>query len=470
MVKDCMAAILKASRWLDDFDNRGQAAEVIGAEQYINAPAAEIAGRLGGVYDLGADLGEKDFKGNQMRFFRDGATNLPRKSHYIWAMAQYQRYGLLTEAPALPGAGRRAHPQRLLRGGRAAEGIDIPDDDMQPFEVVLDDVTFDPEQSRRGGRPEHDPQTRRPDARRRGRRRKTTGPGRAALRRRPSSCSASRGPDPDASDGGCPGHALHGSGSIAAGLGLVGLRRAGGGLAARIRRRSPNLPAPAETFTKLQDLLSEPFYDRGPNDKGDRPADAGLAPARVHRVRPGRGRRRARGPADRGQQAGLADVQPGDPDAATGLAAGVVPDLAHRVLRQRSGRHLGDLHHVAVADRAEHGGGGRRGAVGPAGRRPRVQVRQGRLPAPRAGPQRAARHRHRHAGVDGHRLDGDRGRRDARQRRRGRHRLLRLGAVQRPQPGGDDRGHRADRHHRLPARPRVPPPGQGRRHRGARHA
>ena len=47
--------------------------------------------------------------------------------------------------------------------------------------------------------------------------------------------------------------------------------------------------------------------------------------------------------------------------------------------------------------------------------------------------------RHRHAGVDGHRLDGDRGRRDARQRRRRRHRLLRVGAVQRPQPGGDDR-------------------------------
>lgn len=30
----------------------------------------------------------------------------------------------------------------------------------------------------------------------------------------------------------------------------------------------PALPAPAETLTKLQDLLSEPFYSRGPNDKG----------------------------------------------------------------------------------------------------------------------------------------------------------------------------------------------------------
>jgi nitrate/nitrite transport system permease protein len=29
-----------------------------------------------------------------------------------------------------------------------------------------------------------------------------------------------------------------------------------------------NLPAPSETFTKLQDLLSDPFFNRGPNDKG----------------------------------------------------------------------------------------------------------------------------------------------------------------------------------------------------------
>lgn len=29
-----------------------------------------------------------------------------------------------------------------------------------------------------------------------------------------------------------------------------------------------NLPAPSETFTQLKDLLGDPFFDRGPNDKG----------------------------------------------------------------------------------------------------------------------------------------------------------------------------------------------------------
>jgi nitrate/nitrite transport system permease protein len=32
--------------------------------------------------------------------------------------------------------------------------------------------------------------------------------------------------------------------------------------------RVDQLPTPTEAFTKLRDLLSEPFYDRGPNDKG----------------------------------------------------------------------------------------------------------------------------------------------------------------------------------------------------------
>ncbi|MET0728751.1 MAG: CmpA/NrtA family ABC transporter substrate-binding protein [Acidimicrobiales bacterium] len=144
VVKDCMAAILKASKWLDDFDNRDEAAQVVGAEHYINAPATEIAGRLNGVYDLGADLGEKDFKGRQMTFFRDGLVNLPRKSHYFWALAQYQRFGYLDEAPPYQELADELILSDLYAEVAEAEGIDIPDDDMQPFEVALDGATFDP--------------------------------------------------------------------------------------------------------------------------------------------------------------------------------------------------------------------------------------------------------------------------------------------------------------------------------------
>ena len=312
-----MAAILKASKWLDDFDNRAQAAEVVGAEKYINAPAAEIAGRLAGVYDLGADLGEKDFKGEQMRFFRDGAVNFPRKSHYIWAMAQYQRFGLPRRGAAVPGAGRRADPHRPLQGGGGGRGHRRARRRHGAVRGQARQRDVRSRQSRRGGGP------RMTEARctDRASSRAASGGAAALGRRRPvARCRAPPARDPR---GSCSG-ARRGSRS------LVAVWQLG---ASRVAK----LPAPGETFTKLRELLSEPFYDRGTERQGHRAADVRVAAARVHRVRPGRG---GRGPArarDRREQAGMADVQPGDPAAAARVAAGVVPDLAGRVLRQRAG-------------------------------------------------------------------------------------------------------------------------------------
>ena len=143
-LRDVMAAILKASKWLDDPANRSAAADTLGAEQYVNAKPDDIRGRLTGVYDLGAGLGQKDFKGEQMQFFRDGQTNAPRRSYGIWALAQYQRLGLLTETPDYTALVDSLILSDLYASVAEAEGIEVPDDDMAPFEVRLDSVTFDP--------------------------------------------------------------------------------------------------------------------------------------------------------------------------------------------------------------------------------------------------------------------------------------------------------------------------------------
>jgi nitrate/nitrite transport system substrate-binding protein len=153
-LKDVMAAVLKASAWLDDLANRSTAADTLGEEQYVNAAPDAIRGRLTGVYELGAGLGTKDFAGDQMQFFRDGDTPFPRRSHGIWALAQYQRLGLLTEAPDYTKLVDDIILTDLYAEVAAAEGIEVPDDDMAPFEVRLDGVTFDPtkpdEEARRG--------------------------------------------------------------------------------------------------------------------------------------------------------------------------------------------------------------------------------------------------------------------------------------------------------------------------------
>jgi len=144
VLADVMAAILKASKWLDDPANRATAADTLGVEKYVNAKPDAIRGRLTGVYDLGAGLGEKDFAGEQMQFFRDGKTNMPRKSYGIWALTQYQRLGYLQEAPDYQGLVDSLILSDLYKQVATAEGIEVPDDDMAPFDVRLDGVTFDP--------------------------------------------------------------------------------------------------------------------------------------------------------------------------------------------------------------------------------------------------------------------------------------------------------------------------------------
>jgi nitrate/nitrite transport system substrate-binding protein len=140
---DVMAAVLKAAKWLDVPANRKQAAQTLSPEGYVNTPAANIEGRLTGVYELGAKLGTKDFGGRQMQFFQDGQVNAPHHSYAIWALCQYQRYGLLKTTPDYNALADKFYMRDFYETVAKAEGIAVPDD-MKPFTVKLDNVTFDP--------------------------------------------------------------------------------------------------------------------------------------------------------------------------------------------------------------------------------------------------------------------------------------------------------------------------------------
>jgi nitrate/nitrite transport system substrate-binding protein len=143
-LSDVMAAVLKASKWLDDPTNRSKAADTIGVEGYVNAPAPDIRGRLTGVYDLGAGLGTKDFKGDQMQFYRGGGVNFPRRGHAVWFLAQYVRMGLLKEAPPYQELADQLILSDLYAKVATVEGVAVPDDDMSAFDIRLDKATFDP--------------------------------------------------------------------------------------------------------------------------------------------------------------------------------------------------------------------------------------------------------------------------------------------------------------------------------------
>lgn len=143
-LRDVMAAVLEASRWLDDPANRRSAATTIAPNHYVNAPAAQIEGRLTGRYQLGAGLPDKTYTTDMMRFFDDGRVNTPLKAHGLWFLAQYQRLGIAK--------GPVADPAKLVdsivlsdlyKEVADAEKVGVTTD-MQPFDVQLDGARFDP--------------------------------------------------------------------------------------------------------------------------------------------------------------------------------------------------------------------------------------------------------------------------------------------------------------------------------------
>jgi nitrate/nitrite transport system substrate-binding protein len=144
VLMDVMGAILKASKWLDDLANRKKAAETIGAASYVNAPPSEIEGRLLGQYDLGPGIPHKTYTDDYMTFYRNGQVNAPRRAYAIWFMSQYRRLGLLKADPPFQELADQLILRDLYEKVAAREKIAVPDDDMSPLTIKLDNTTFDP--------------------------------------------------------------------------------------------------------------------------------------------------------------------------------------------------------------------------------------------------------------------------------------------------------------------------------------
>jgi nitrate/nitrite transport system substrate-binding protein len=141
-LKLVMKAVLEACKWLDNRANRKKASSVIG--KYINAPADVIEARLMGDYNLGCSQGTEIYTDDYMLYHRNGETNLPRKSHAIWFMAQFMRFDYLQVAPDYKAIADKLILQDLYKEVATSMGIKIPTDDMKPFTIDLDKSTFDP--------------------------------------------------------------------------------------------------------------------------------------------------------------------------------------------------------------------------------------------------------------------------------------------------------------------------------------
>ena len=107
--------MVEASQYIDKLENRPHVAEVVSRPQYINTDKDAILGRLLGDYDYGDGRTEDDPK--YMTFF-DRDTGFPWKSHGLWWLSQFRRWGRRpVGGPRAAQLGRdRRERQRCTRG------------------------------------------------------------------------------------------------------------------------------------------------------------------------------------------------------------------------------------------------------------------------------------------------------------------------------------------------------------------
>ena len=139
-VKATLRAMLEASQWCDRLENRPRMVEVVSQPQYINTAKEIILGRMLGEYDYGDGRKEKDK--HYMTFF-DRQTNFPMKSHGVWWLSQFRRWGMVKETPDYKRIVDRVHRPDIYREVAKEMGIEVPREDMKK-ETLFDGVTFDP--------------------------------------------------------------------------------------------------------------------------------------------------------------------------------------------------------------------------------------------------------------------------------------------------------------------------------------
>lgn len=143
-LKKIMMAIIEACKWLDNMANRKKAASILARPNYVNAPATVLEARLLGSNDLGCDLGVQKYKDDYMLFYNNGSVNAPRKTYAIWFMAQYARFGMASLPENYKAIADKIILDNLYAQVAKSMGVPVPADDMKPFKLALEPVTFDP--------------------------------------------------------------------------------------------------------------------------------------------------------------------------------------------------------------------------------------------------------------------------------------------------------------------------------------
>lgn len=139
-VKAALRALHEASVWLDQMENRPEAAEVVSRPTYINCHKEVILGRFMGDYDYGDGRAKKD--GPSM-IFSSRNCNFPQPKYCKWWLTQFRRWGMVEGAPDYEGVAREVMRPDIYSDAMKELGCTHGGLDNSP-ETLFDGRTFDP--------------------------------------------------------------------------------------------------------------------------------------------------------------------------------------------------------------------------------------------------------------------------------------------------------------------------------------
>ncbi len=140
-----LMALFEAQMWCDKPENTRELAEIVGKRQWINAPVADIQGRLAGDFDFGHGKTAKS-PGQIMKYWRNHAS-FPWASHDQFMLTENIRWGKLDPAFDIKGLIAKVSRTDLWRDAAktlAVAATEIPPTDSRGPERFFDGKVFDP--------------------------------------------------------------------------------------------------------------------------------------------------------------------------------------------------------------------------------------------------------------------------------------------------------------------------------------
>ena len=124
LLLSAIKALLRASAWLEEEANHGEAAEILARPHYIGVPAPVLRRVLSG--NLMRERGAQADNAPDFLVFHRYAANFPWVSHGIWLMTQMARWGQIGALPDMDSVAAAIFRADIYREAASALGMNTP--------------------------------------------------------------------------------------------------------------------------------------------------------------------------------------------------------------------------------------------------------------------------------------------------------------------------------------------------------